>query len=244
MDNGLCHLGSDDSLDLSAIAKIRVCEADDLCTDLMAVLFPHGTALPSEQLQATVSAKLFRLVTSLERAILLDVQSAKCWALMSKSGLLREKRLIEFALARVAEDNLIQHLALRGAQSQLSEMPVILLQDTDRVIAQLAQKLWAAEQRRQNPDQFLYQELEPQDLHLLAWKVVATCFGDDHDQNAILEARVHTILEAHDDSGRVLKAAQKLLFALGDRAHLHAVSPNTHGLHLFAAALSLQIKPE
>jgi hypothetical protein len=108
-------LGSDITSSLIEAAAADALHAQGACEDMIAVLFPKGRQLPSEELQAAVGAKLHDLIWSIEFA-LLDGDDAtgfsQVWQPMVQSGSLRQKSLLSFVLARVSEERIVAFIVL------------------------------------------------------------------------------------------------------------------------------------
>jgi hypothetical protein len=229
-------LGIANPKDILDIAESEVRAADALRDDLLAALFPYGTQPPSELLQTRVKIKLQALVAGLQSALEIDRTSDKCWDLLARSGLLREKPLIEFALARLAEEKLQRQLAASGLASRLAQLPVELLRHENVHIADLAKTLLQAEQVSAD-DRYLYKRLAPELLHLLCWRIVAAAQDDGATESPTI---ARELLAAHSGDGDPTMLARKLAFFLGAEWHVALADPRKAGLHLFIAHLAQQ----
>jgi hypothetical protein len=219
------------------IAASEVRAAQALRDDLMAVLFPHGAALPSELLQTRVKQKLQALVNGIESELEGAAQRGQSWDKLAQSGLLRETALIDFALARVAEDRLQKSLAAAADMSPLAQLPVKLFDHENEQIAEMAKLLLNAEQQVKR-DQDLFRRLDPELLHLLCWRVVAVLQEAEGAEDSKRHARAATLLSAHDSDDDPALIARKLVFFLGLELRSSLLDPRKAGLQLFVATLA------
>jgi hypothetical protein len=223
------------------IASSDVRAAYALREDLLAVLFPHGAALPTELLQSCVKLKLQALVVGVERSLNGDDRSGESggtsWEALARTGLFREKELIDFALARVAEDRLQKRLSESGYASMLAQLPTALLAHENGKIAQMATALLRAEQYSLSDNQ-LFRRLNPAQLHLLCSRIVAALQEADGSENPERVSRAQALLQAHDGGGAdPATIARKLVFFLGPDLRSDLLNPRKAGLHLFFAGL-------
>jgi hypothetical protein len=228
----------EDYLD-GATSEVRAAHA--LRDDLLAVLFPHGTALPTEMLQTQVKLKLQALVSGIEIAIGGESSSVdsheSSWELLARSGLLREKALIDFALARVAEDRLQKRLMASSGVSLLAQLPTTLLSHENAKIAEMANALLRAEQRALADDR-MYTRVDPAQLHLLVWRIVAALQEIAGTENLEHAARAQGLLDAHDGEADPATIARKLAFFLGPDRRNDLLDPRKAGLQLFVAGIA------
>jgi hypothetical protein len=230
-------LGIANPEDYLDIASSEVRAANALRDDLLAVLFPNGTALPTELLQTRVKLKLQALVSSIESAVEGADLHGRSWDLLASSGLLRESELIDFALARVAEDRLQKRLMTSGGVSMLAQLPTTLLAHDNAKIANMARTLLRAEQMGLDDDQ-LFRRLDPAQLHLLCWRIVAALQDAVDVENPDLTLRAQALLQQHDGGTNPATIARKLVFFLGSEWRKDLLDPRKAGLHLFVACLS------
>jgi hypothetical protein len=228
----------EDYLDI-ATSEVRAAHA--LRDDLLAVLFPRGAVLPTELLQTRVKLKLQALVAGIENVLngltsAPDSQSAS-WEILTRSGLLREKELIDFALARVAEDRLQKRLMASGGVSMLAQLPTTLLAHENAKIAQMAKALLRAEQRALADDQLFYQ-LDPAQLHLLCWRIVTALEEAEGEDDPERASRAEVMLLAHDGEANPSTIARKLVFFLGPDWRNALLDPRTAGLQLFVGGIA------
>lgn len=224
--------------DYLEMASSQLHAAQALRDDLLAVLFPHGSALPSELLQTRVKLKLLALVDSIERQLIEpDGENQRSWELLAKSGLLREKALVHFALARLAEDRLVRNMQAAG-MTALSQIPATLLGHENPGLAELARQLLQAEQAASGGDERLYQRLDGELLHQLCWRVVAALQNSGGDQDRDLVSKAEALLARHGDMGNPAAVARKLVFFMGSDGASELADPRRAGLHLFIAVLA------
>lgn len=224
--------------DAVTLATSQVLATHALRDDLMAVLFPRGTALPSELLQSRVRLKLQALTSGIERALLpKGAKQLQSWNLLSESGLLREPALIDFALSRIAEDKLLHNIQLASGSSILGQLPVTLLGHDNHRLSEMARKLLHAEQISASDDSQLFQRLGSEALHLLCWRVVATLLESKAAEKEALTEAAQTLLSSHDADINPSTIARKLVFFLGQDYREEFADPRKSGLYLYAAAL-------
>ena len=237
-ENRETNLGIANPEDAVAMANGQVFATHALRDDLMAVLFPRGGSLPSELLQSRVKLKLQALTSGIERALLkAEPERLQSWNLLSESGLLRERALIDFALSRIAEDTLRHNIEAASNSSILDQLPVTLLgHDNDR-LSEMARNLLHAEQMSASDDSHLFQRLDSETLHLLCWRVVAALLECKAAENEALSAAAQTVLIEHDNDLNPSAIARKLVFFLGQEYRQQLADPCKAGLHLFVASL-------
>ena len=219
-----------------ANGQVRATHA--LRDDLLAVLFPHSGVLPSELLQSRVRVKLKALTSGIQRALLPDDdEDPDGWESLSESGLLREAALIDFALARIAEDQLRTNLRSNQTPSPLSQLPVTLLSHENERLAEMARTLLHAEQKGAADDHALYHRLKSEHLHQLCWRVVAALIDNHAADSRTLSASAHVLLANHHSNLDPMAIARKLIFFLGPEYRDLAKDPGHAGLYLFVASL-------
>ena len=126
--------------DLLSIATAHARDFDALCLDVAAIVFPSATLSPSEATTSAVSVKLLQLVRDIEVKLAGKAREPKTWPLLVRSGFLRETALVEFAMARVAEDKINDRLG-EGQPVFVTK----LLDHPDSHVADAAQILLAAD---------------------------------------------------------------------------------------------------
>jgi hypothetical protein len=224
--------------DAVTLATGQVFATHALRDNLMAVLFPRGEGLPSELLQSRVKLKLQSLVLGIERALLSsDATRSSSWDVLSDSGLLREAELIDFALARIAEDNLRKNIQAASTSSILGQLPVTLLGHENDRLSDMARKFLYAQQISESENNQLFLQLDSEPLHLLCWRVVAALLENKSAENDVLSATAQTLLSNHQAELNPAVMARKLVFFLGYEYRAELRDPITSGLHLFVASL-------
>jgi hypothetical protein len=221
--------------DLLELANGQVRAAHALREDLLAVLFPHGDVPPSELLQTRVKLKLLALIDGIERQLLGQSGEQRSWEMLARSGLLREKALVHFALARIAEERIVRTMQAAGA-SPLAQLPAKLLQNDNVIIAEMAGRLLQAEAN--SSDETLYLRLNAEMLHLLVWRVVAVLQQSALVDGLSLTENAKLMLAAHNPDADLSSAARKLAFFLGPDYREALLQPEKSGLSLFVANLS------
>ncbi len=223
--------------DILEIADSDARAANALRDDLLAALFPYGTVPPSELLQTQVKIKLQALVAGLQLALGIDQASTGGWDILARSGLLREGSLIEFALARLAEEKLQRQLALSGYGSALAQLPVSLLGHENSRIAEMAKTLLQAEQLATD-SRYLFERLAPEQLHPLCWRVVAAAH---HEGDTAIAQNAQKLLDMHSADRDPAMVARKLVFFVGSDDHVPFADLRKSGLRLFIAYLAQQL---
>jgi hypothetical protein len=231
-------LGIPNPEDYLAKASNDVRVARGLRDDLLAVLFPHGAALPSELLQTRVKIKLLALVEGIERRLLGSAEpSAQSWDILARSGLLREPALIHFALARIAEEKTARNMQ-QVSISALSQLPVQLLSHENSRLSGMARDLLHAEQLANGGNEQLHQRLDSIWLHPLCWRIVAALQGSIAVDKAELVVSAEQFLAVHDGKSDPSAVARKLVFFLSQEHAKELADPRKVGLHLFVAGMS------
>ncbi len=219
-------------------ANGHVRAAHALRDDLLAVLFPHSGALPSELLQSQVRIRLKALTSGIEQALMNNDASVDIsWPRLTESGLLREEALIDFALARIAEDALSAQLRVAENAEPLSQLPALLLGHENDRIAAMARDLLHAVQMGEKDGTQLHHRLESEHFHLLCWRVAATLIEAKAAEDTDVRSGVQILLQQHDGRNDPLAIARKIVFFLGDEYRSAMKDPRQAGLHLFVAGL-------
>ncbi len=229
--------------DLLNVAAYYARDAQDLCSDVSAMAFPSGYMAPSEEMLASVASKMRALISGIENSITgatdqSQIAHPQSWKLLSSSGFLREAGLVDFILARFAEDRLNARIASQSEVPLLEQLPARLLSDSDPVIAEAAQTILMSEAAARRSPRSLYRQLSPEILHQLVWRIVAAlqivsgARNDDHTQAA------KSLLSMHEElqTGRV--AARKIIHFTGVTLGDQAMDPQQAGLAIFIAAVS------
>jgi hypothetical protein len=229
--------------DLLAVAAYYARDAQAQCADVSAMAFPAGHIAPSEEMLAAVANKMRGLVLGIENAIKGNLQSGpiiepESWKLLSHSGFLGDIPLVDFILARFAEDRLNTRITERGETPLMEQLPARLLSDGAPEIAEAAQTILLSEATSRRSPQSLYRQLPSELLHQIVWRVVASLQMLSGTKNQEHVQAANTMLAAHDEvqSGRV--AARKLIHFIGTQLDVEALDPQKAGLAIFIAAIS------
>lgn len=220
-------------------ATASASDAQMLCEDIAQQLFPRALHLPSEAVLASTRLILQKLVSGIETA--LGVAGAnpvpKSWDILCRSGLLREAALLEFALARLAEENISLRLDINGT-ALFGQLSTRLLHSDILAVADCARSLLLAENLAQlRTAGSLVKQLPADLLHLLVWRVVAV-FQMDRDASPGLITEGQRLLCAHDEAQSVGVAAAKLVYFLPDSERAALGDPLSSGLALYASGLA------
>jgi hypothetical protein len=221
-----------------SLANGQVRTAHALRDDLLAVLFPQSGAIPSELLQSQVRIRLKALTSGIELALMNnDAVGNISWTRLTESGLLREEALIDFALARIAEDALSAQLRVAENDEPLSQMPALLLGHENDRIAAMARDLLHAMQMGETDGAQLHHRLDSEHFHLLCWRVAAALIEAKAAPDTDIRSAVQILLQHHDGRNDPLAIARKIVFFLGDEYRSATKDPRQAGLHLFIAGL-------
>jgi hypothetical protein len=230
-------LADNKPLDILALAKDRADAAHAVRGDLLDVLFPRTGSPPSELLQAQVKLKMQALVRGIEQRLVGDNRSrAESWEALAKAALLREAALVDFIMARIAEQNVRQLMVKASAAAFLEQLPATLIGSDSQRLAELASALLAADHMQAADDSHLLDRLPSELLHLLCWRVVAAL--NDGKVDGALVASAKSLLAAHRRETDPFAIAEKLVFFLGPDHHAALTDPARAGFSLFVAALA------
>jgi hypothetical protein len=213
--------------------------------DVACLLFPRTTPVPSEELLATLRLTLHRLVSAVEGALGIEEadKASQCWELLSRSGLLRENLLIDFCIARIAEQRIRSRIDHSGA-TILKQLPARLLHDADPLLSETARSLLAAESQSLSGDaQALFAQLPPELLHFLSWRVVAA-LKTDQALSSRAEGSIENLcvkmLSGRKDGSLLQASASKLVYFLPEKLHGTLDDPVAAGLSMFVASLAMR----
>lgn len=226
------------SEDLLSVGAEHARDIHALCDDVAAMVFPSATIPPAESTISAVTTKLVTLVSDIENRLHdRDTGSAESlphtWSLLARSGFLREPDLIDFALARVAEDRLETRIAAATPNlvSQLLDHP-------DANVAEAAQNLLAADSLHRRARGQSHHALRPELLHQLCWRVVAAVEVNDGDRDQYVIINARNLLADYDEGQTAQAAAHKLVHLVGDEYSTVLIDPDTAGLHLYVAEIA------
>jgi hypothetical protein len=227
--------GVDQYDELLKVAADHARDIHALCTDVAAVIFPSAIVPPTEATINAVSAKLLQIVSDIESAILPQDarQPPLTWQILARSGFLREPDLIDFILARVAEDRLESMI-----DSADGNLPTLLLDHADGNIAEAAQMLLAAESLHRHTLGNAHLTLTPELLHKLCWRVAAALEVVRGVRQPEVVAAVRTIINGYSEANRAQAAARKILHFSSEADRPAFLKPAIAGVHLHVAAMS------
>jgi hypothetical protein len=233
-------------VELLATAAYHARDAQARCDDVAAMLFPTGHSIPSDALISKVSSGLHSLVSAIQKVVmpaLVDEPETvtSCWQLLSRSGFLRDPPLIDFMLARHAEQHFSANLTKASSVAIAEQLPVLLLDNANPNIAETAQTLLAASGMRGLSGASLHHELSPELLHQTVWRVVAALQILRGMRDVDVIERAKELLATHEEGQIARVAARKLVHFLGDNEALRLSSPETAGLDLYISALAADV---
>lgn len=215
-----------------------------LCDDLAQLLFPRVQHTPSEAMQASVRLVLQMLVRGIESGLGVEQNDAvpRSWDILCRSGLLREPALLEFALARIAEEHISRRVN-EGRPDIFRQIAVEMLDSKDSSLAQSARNLLVAENSLElHTPERLIDQMPAELLHLLLWRVVAVFqSASAGDARAYVDAG-NILLSRHDESRTLNAAAAKLVYFLPDDKRAKLADPVLAGLSLYASGLAQEFR--
>ena len=231
-------------INLITVGVLHARDVHALCNDVSAMIFPTAVSPPTEALISAVTSKLVALVSDIEAQLCEEEIGQisgmpQTWSLLAKSGFLRERDLVDFVLARVAEDRLEQKL--EGSTRQL---PAKLLDHLDPNIAEAAQALLAADSLHRRARRFSYQALRPELLHQLCWRIVAALEVAHGHRSAPVIANARSLLSDYDEGRTAAAAARKIVYFLGEDYCAELMDPSLAGVQLFIAHLANKLAIE
>jgi hypothetical protein len=225
--------------DLLSIATAHARDVDALCLDTAAIIFPSATLSPSEAMISAVSVKLLQLVRDIEVKLAGNAREPKTWPLLVRSGFLRETALVEFAMARVAEDKINDRLG-QGQPAFVTG----LLDHPVRNVADAAQILLAADSLHLRAGGRTFLNLPPELLYKSCWRVVAALEVSQGERSEDVIKAAHALIALYDEASTAPAAARKIVHFLKDELRNDLLNPATCGVHLFVAQLSAELNLE
>lgn len=225
--------------DLLSVATAHARDADALCLDVAAIIFPSATLSPSEATISAVSVKLLQIIRDIETRIAGDAREPKTWPLLVRSGFLRETALVDYAMARVAEDRLDARLGMHQRVFVND-----LLDHADSGIVDAAQILLAADSLHLRAQGRTYLSLPPELLYKSCWRVVAALEVSQGDRSDEVIKAAHDLIALYDEARTAPSAARKIVHFLGDDMRGDLLDPQKCGVHLFVAQLSAALNLE
>ncbi len=232
----------DSKQDLLTVGAMYARDVQALCNDVAAVIFPSAITPPTEATINAVTDKLVALVSDIEtilrpRSEIRSHSLPGTWQLLAQSGFLREPDLIDYILARVAEDRLEARLS--GPSRKL---PAQLLDHADPNVAEATQALLAADSLHRRARGFSHNALRPELLHQLCWRLVAAIEVADGARDASVVASARLLLADYDEGATAQVAAGKLVHFLGQERDNDLSDPEKAGLQLYVAYLAHRLE--
>lgn len=222
--------------DLLSIASVHARDVDALCLDVAAIIFPSAVHTPSEATISAVSVKLLQMVRDIEAKLQGTSSESITGSLLARSGFLREPDLVDFALARVAEDNLIARLG-----GGFSEFAVDLLDYEQRSVAEAAQALLAADSLQLRSQGRSYLTLPPELLYKVCWRIVAALEVLSGSRSELVISNARSLLASYHEAHTAPASARKIIHFIGDSARYQMSNAHHAGIHLFVAQLSADL---
>lgn len=225
--------------DLLTVATAHARDVDALCLDVAAIIFPSAMHSPSEATISAVSVKLLQIVRDIEVKLAGETREPKTWPLLVRSGFLRDTALVDFAMARVAEDRLHERLG-NGQPAFVNG----LLDHPDNNVAEAAQILLAADSLHLRAQGRTYLNLPPELLHKSCWRVVAALEVSQGERSDEVIQAAHGLIGSYNEAHTAPAAARKIIHFLGDDMRSDLLDPHKIGVHLFVAQLSGKLNLE
>jgi hypothetical protein len=227
--------GIDQYDQLLKVAADHARDIHALCADVAAVIFPSAIVPPTEASINAASAKLRQIVSDIE-AVMCPRESGEpplTWQILARAGFLRDPDLIDFILARVAEDRLEAMV-----ESEEARLPTLLLDHTESTVADAAQTLLAAQSLHQYTLGNAYLTLTPELLHKLCWRVAAALEVVHGARRPEVVAAARDIIAGYSEANRAQAAARKILHFSTDAERSAYLDPAVSGVQLHVAAMS------
>jgi len=231
--------GFGEKFELLKVAATHARDIHALCSDAAGIIFPKAINPLSDETINQVSTRIITLVSDLEKIfnISSDTPRPVTWEILASSGFLREPDLIDFILARVAEERLNSFI-----KNKVTSLPVLLLDHSDGAIAEAAQTLLAAESLQRLGSGHSYLALPPELLHKLCWRIVAAIEVIEGDRRPDIIASAKFLLSQYSEADRAQDAAKKIVHLTNGVDNSDFYFPEVSGLHLYTAALSARLE--
>lgn len=228
----MLHLNNSPNEGFLSIARAHARDADVLCLDVAAAIFPAALHPASEAMISAVSVKLLEILGDVERSLVGNTATDETWSLLARSGFLREPDLVDFVLARVAEDRL-------DARLDITPPPLVtaLLDHHDANVQHAAGVLLAADSlHRQSGGQRFF-AMPPELLHKTIWRVVAALEILYGKRSAAIIDAARSLIASYNEAATAQVAARKIVHFVNDEMGRRLLDPVESGVHLFAAQL-------
>lgn len=219
--------------DILSAARAHARDGDDVCRDVAANIFPAAIHPASEATISAVSVKLRQIVADLETTMVGNGAANETWPMLARSGFLREPNLVDFALARVAEDRVDAQLELKPPS-----LVSTLLDHPNQHVTHAARALVAADSLHRRSDGKSFLAMPPELLHKTVWRVVAALEVAQGTRSPAVIDAARNIIARYDEAATAPVAARKIVHFVGDEMRHRLLDPVDSGVHLFAAQLS------
>jgi hypothetical protein len=229
--------------DLLDVAALHAGDINAVSADVAAIIFPSALSPPTDAIISAVSTKLMQFVRDLEARLLGVVATPGTlpitWQMLSSSGFLREPDLVDFILARVAEDRL-------DAQSPSVGTTFVakLLDHQDSNVVQAARVLLATDSLHRRSAGRAYLMFPPELLHKLSWRIVAALEVIENQRSLEYIAAARRIISEYDEAETASAAARKIVHFLGSGEDAELLDPEVCGIHLFVAKIASEVNLE
>jgi hypothetical protein len=245
LESHLAH--PSDHHDLITTAAMHARDVDDVCQAVGTIIALQSIERPNEAMLASANSLLWLLVREIERRLRPYIAETEqnqpvTWDLLKGSGLVTEPILIDYALARFAEAQLQLAIDNSKASHQSEQLAARLLGNKDDWIVQATQNFLAAAGQHDAPSGAMLQNLDPQLLHKLCWRVIAAWEILEGQKDSLSSDAARVMLSQHDETRTLRAAARKLIFFIGGEHRLALSDPAEAGLHLFIAWLAHELE--
>lgn len=229
----MLHQDTDPNEDFLSIARAHACDADILCHDVAATIFPAALHPASEATINAVSVKLLQNIGDVEASVLGNKATNETWVLLARSGFLREPDLVDFVLARVAEDRIDARLDVKPPL-----LVSALLDHPNKHVKHAAGVLLAADSLHRRSDGKSFMGMPPELLHKTIWRVVAALEVTQGYRSAAIIDAARNLIAHYDEAATAKVAAGKIVHFVGNEMKQRLFDPVDSGVHLFTAHLS------
>jgi hypothetical protein len=234
---------SSQSEDFLSVGATYAHDTHALCMDVAAFIFPTAINPPSDATISAVTVKLIEIVTDMERQLFgesaEEPRRPMSWPLLAQAGFLRQPDLVDFVLARVAEDRLEARLAT-------SRPPLLdkLLDHADGNVAEAAQMLLAADSLHRHVRGNAYLALPAELLHKMCWRVVAAIEVLNGRRSPEVIASAKSVIARYDEGQTIKAAARKIVHFIDHEQDDMLWDPTLSGLHIYVAGISAALDIE
>jgi hypothetical protein len=228
--------------DLVSAASYFAHDALAQCADVSVMAFPIGHKPPTEEMLAAVASILRNLVFGIENEILNREQNKQptlplSWSILMQSGFLRDPGLIDFALAMFANAKLNSHIAARGSTRAFDQLPALLLVDSNPMLSSAAQALLASETQIRRSPEHIYQQLSPELLHRITWRIVAVLQVINGEKHIGHISRSKDFLADQNETTSLRASARKIVYFCHQSQKAIPFKPAETGVAIFAAMI-------